>query len=114
MEEAAIRIHATAEPRATMINVPAPRGRDMPPPRNPPQRRVIAQEEARLSADDDSSVRPTGCGKAKGKGKPDKWKGKSDKEKGKGDKGGRRQDGSRPPRPKGGEPTRSPPATRHR
>eukprot|EP00439_Symbiodinium_sp_Y106_P044741 s6279_g5.t1 len=67
-----------------------------------------------FSADDDSSIRPTGGGKAKGKGKHDKGKGKPDKGKGKGDKGGRRQDGSRPPRPKGGERTRSPPATRHR
>ena len=78
-----------------------------------PQPRARQSPATDFSVDDDSSLRPAGGGKAKGKGKSDKGKGKSDKGKGKGDKGGRRQDGSRP-RPKGGERTRSPPATRHR
>ena len=42
---------------------------------------------ADFSHDDDSSIRPSGEGKAKGKGQPEKGKGKPDKGKGKGDKG---------------------------
>ena len=70
-----------------------------------PQPKARQSPAADFSHDDDTSLRPSGGGKAKGKGKSDK---------GKGDKGGRRQDGSRPPRPKGGERTRSPPAVRRR
>ena len=40
-----------------------------------------------FSVDDDSSLRPSGGGKAKGKGRSEKGKGKPDKGKGKGDKG---------------------------
>ena len=60
-----------------------------------------------FSHDDDSSLRPIGGGKAKGKGKSDKGKGKSAKGKGKGDKGGGKQGGGRSSGPTG-DRTRSP------
>ena len=76
----------------------------------PQSQRARSSPAADFSTDDDSSLRPSGGGKAKGKGKSKQGKRKSDKAK---CKGGTRQDGSRS-RPTGGERTRSPPTTRQR